>query len=247
MEKSTMDLSKAYDCIPHDLLIAKLECYGIDKASLTLVLDYLSRRKQRAKIGSSFSSWYDITIGVPQGSILGPLLFNIFINDLFLFIEKSEVCNFADDNTLFSGNKNLDCVFSNLNSDLNNVIEWFKINSLKANPGKFQFMVLGANKNDSFHLNVAGKVIPSSSEVKLLGITNDNELKFRKNIDELCRKASYKLHALQRIRRYLSVDKARILANAFIDSQFNNAPLIWMFAGKTLLNKVCKFIIECYK
>jgi len=235
-----MDLSKAYDCIPHDLLIAKLECYGIDKASLTLVLDYLSRRKQRAKIGSSFSSWYDITISVPQGSILGPLLFNIFINDLFLFIEKSEVCNFADDNTLFSGNKNLDCVFSNLNSDLNNVIEWFKINSLKANPGKFQFMVLGANKNDSFHLNVAGKVIPSSSEVKLLGITIDNELKFKKHIDELCRKASYKLHALQRIRRYLSVDKARILANAFIDSQFNYAPLIWMFAGKTLLNKICK-------
>ena len=95
-------------------------------------------------------------------------------------------------------------VFSNLNSDLSNVIDRFKINSLKANPGKFQFMALGANKNDSFNLNVAGNVIPSTSEVKLLGIMIDNELKFKKHINELCRKASYKLHALQKIRRYLS-------------------------------------------
>ena len=120
------------------------------------------------------------------------------------------------------------------------LMDWFKINSLKANPGKFQFMVLSANKNDCFNLNVAGKVILSSSEVKLLGITIDYELKFKKHINELCRKASYKLHALQRIRRYLSVHKARLLANAFIDSQFNYAPLIWMFAGKTLINKICK-------
>ena len=89
-------------------------------------------------------------------------------------ITKSEVCNFADYNTLVCGDKNLDLVFFfNLNSDLSNVMDWFKINSLKANPGKFQYMVLGANKNDCFKLNVPGKVIPSSSEVKLLGNTID--------------------------------------------------------------------------
>ena len=174
-----MDLSKAYDCIPHNLLIAKLECYGVDKASLRLLLDYLTRRKQRTKIGSSFSSWCHINTGVPQRSILGPLLFNIFINDLFFSIQKSEVCNFADDNTLFCGDKNLNLVYFNLNSDLSNVMDWFKINSPKANSRKFQFMVLGVNKNNCFNVNLAGKVIPSSNEVKLLGITIDYELKFK--------------------------------------------------------------------
>ena len=85
---------------------------------------------------------------------------------------------------------------------------------------------------------MAGKVIPSQSEVKLLGITIDYDLKFKIHINELYRKESYELHALQRIRRYLSVDKTKLLANAFIDSQFNYAPLIWMFAGKTLINKI---------
>ena len=178
-----MDLSKAYDCIPHDLLIAKLECYGIDKIGLSLILDYLSRRKQRTKIGSSYSSWYDIIRGVPQGSILGPLLFNIFINDLFFVITLSEVCNFADDNTLYSSNKEL--VFRNLESDLNNVLAWFNINSLKANPGKFQFMVLGTKKDDSFVLNIDKNKIESSTEFTLLGIKIDKQLKLKSHNEEL--------------------------------------------------------------
>ena len=143
-----MDLSKAYDCIPHELLIAKLHCYDVNNASLKMLLYYLTNRKQRTKIGSSFSSWHDIDTGVPQGSILGPLLFSIFINDLFFSITKSEVCNFADDKTLYSSNKDLDHVFNNLYYDLYNVLDWFKFISLKANPDKFQFMVLGETETN---------------------------------------------------------------------------------------------------
>ena len=106
-----MDLSKVYDCIPHDLLIGKLNAYGIGSVRLLLISDYLARRKQRTKIGSSYSSWHGITRGLPQGCLLRPLLFNIYINDLFLFIRKSGICNFADDNTLYSVGKTLKMLF----------------------------------------------------------------------------------------------------------------------------------------
>ena len=118
-----MDLFKSYDCIPHDLLIAKLNAYVIDSVGLLLISDYLSRRKQRTKIGSSYSSWHDIIRGVPRGSLLGPLLFNIFIKDLFLFIRKSGVCNIADDNTLYSVRKNIENVIYDLKTDLFGVME----------------------------------------------------------------------------------------------------------------------------
>ena len=111
-------------------------------------------------------------------------------------------------------------------------MDWFKINSMKTNPGKFQFMVLRVGNIAPFRLNLNDKIIPCSIEVKFLGITIANELKFKKHFEDLRQKTSHKLHALRRIRGYLSLEKARILANAFIDSQFIYATLIWMFAGK---------------
>ena len=97
-----MDLSKVYDCLRHDFSIAKLEAYGLGNGSLNFLLDCLTFRKQRTKVGSAFSKWSKIRRGIPQRSVLGLNLFNMFINDIFLIIEQSAIFNFADDNTLYS-------------------------------------------------------------------------------------------------------------------------------------------------
>ena len=135
-----MDLSKAYDCLPLDLLIAKFEAYGISKSGLNFLLSYLSNRKQRTKVNSPYSDWHDIIRGVPQGSILGPLLFNLFINDLFLFVERTNICNFADDNTMYRCD--LEFILEDLQHDMKILLNWFKGNSMKPNPKKFHFIIL---------------------------------------------------------------------------------------------------------
>ena len=100
------DLSKAFDCLVHDFLIAKLEAYGFTYESLKLINSYLTDRKHRTKINSSYSSFLDLLIGVPQGSILGPLLFNIYISDLFLFLGDDNVVSYADDTTPYAMKEN---------------------------------------------------------------------------------------------------------------------------------------------
>ena len=127
------DLSKAFDCISHSLLIAKLEAYGFEKSALKLIYDYLKSRPQRTKIGGSYSSWCEILSGVPQGSILGPLLFNIFINDIFFFLDKTKVANYADDNTTYTVECDIMTLLKSLESDTYTVLNWFRCNEMQSN------------------------------------------------------------------------------------------------------------------
>ena len=170
-----MDLSKAYDCIPHDLLIAKLAAYGLDKTSLLLILDYLKNRKQRVKVKSTFSFFLEIFQGIPQGSILGPILFNIFRNDLLLSYQITEICNFADDNTLHKCNSSIEKVNFNLEKGLHFILCWFKNNGMVvtvANPDKFQLMFLGREAlNKTIEMKIENTTIKSIDQVRrLLGV-----------------------------------------------------------------------------
>ena len=99
------DLPKAFNCIPHDLIIAKLEAYGSHIDTLKLIHDYLSNKKQRVKVNDTYSSWKDIFFGFPQRSILGPSLFNIHLCDLFYFSEDSDIASYADDTAIYTVNE----------------------------------------------------------------------------------------------------------------------------------------------
>ncbi|XP_057296156.1 uncharacterized protein LOC130625097 [Hydractinia symbiolongicarpus] len=238
-----MDLSKAFDSIDHGLLISKLAAYGFDRKSLYLMKSYLSGRFQRTKICSSFSEWLSIVFGVPQGSILGPLLFNIFINDLLLFIEKTDICNFADDNTIYTCGSQVNEVIADLQHDLNNVLAWFENNQLVANPAKFQMMFLACPHSNTLSLRINNNFLVSSESVKLLGITIDRCLTFNEHISNLCKKGNSNVRCVYRIRRFISFEQSKLLLNSNILSIFTYCPIIWMYCSAVQY----KLIISTHK
>ena len=229
------DLSKAFDTLNHELLIAKLSAYGFDENSLTFIYSYLRNRKQRTKIGSASSSWKYLKKGVPQGSILGPLLFNIFLNDIFLFTEKIKIANYADDNTSYSVDDDIDSLLDTLQKETNIILNWFQLNEMKANNDKCHLIT---TSNSSSSVTLGNKTINSASSVNLLGILIDQKITFSEHIIQLCKNGNQKLHALARVAKYLSKEKLKILMNTFIESQFRYCSLIWMFHSRTLNNKI---------
>ena len=126
------DLSKAFCCLPHELLLAKLHAYGFSIAALRLIHSYLTNRKQRTKVNLSYSPWEEILFGVPQGSILGPLLFNIFLCDLFFIMNETDFASYADDNTPYRTANTLDEVIQSLERDSMMLLQWLFDNQMKA-------------------------------------------------------------------------------------------------------------------
>ena len=182
------DLSKAFDCICHDLLVAKLHAYGLSLPALKMIQDYLLNRKQRTKVGSSYSSWENIISGVPQGSILGPHFFNIFLCDLFLEHEECCFTNYADDTTPYVVANNTEEVMENLTNVTQKLFTWFANNQMKANHDKCHLLL---STQEEANIQIANTTIKCSQP--------DNKLKFDKHVENKCQKASRKLNALARV------------------------------------------------
>ena len=180
-------------------------------ASLFFLLkDYLTNCKERNKVEPSYSHWFEFIRGIPKGCILGPLLFNIFVNEIFFQIQKSNICNFADDNTLYYCRQDLQAVNENL--------------TYPENPKKLQFMILSKTRRPKYNLLII-QMLKESANMELEKLIIDQTLSFENIIAKLYQTASYKLYALSRISKHLTFEKARVLENAFVDSQFNYVPL----------------------
>ena len=144
-----MDLSKAFGSLNHGLLLAKrhmrdiMEAYGLDNNAVSFMRSYVTNRPQHCKINNSFSEWAKISAGVLQGSILGPLLFNIFINDILLFLQKCNLANYADDSTMYASEKCVSTIIDSLSHEFTILSKWFYNNFMDLNPDKCSFILLG--------------------------------------------------------------------------------------------------------
>ena len=231
------DLSKAFDCILHDLFIAKLAAYGFDYNSLQMLQSYLLNRKQRTKINNAYSKYCETLFGIPQGSILGSLLFNIYICDMFYDINDCDIASYADDNTPYASSRNFNTLIKKLEESTKNLFQWFRKNHMKANAGKCHLLITG---NYEISVNINEFEIESSKKEKLLGISIDTRLSFEHHITSPCKKSSQQFYALARIDHYVDFEKRRSLMKAFAISQFNYCPLIWMFHNRALNNRINK-------
>ena len=196
----------------------------------------MSNRKQRVKTNSSFSSFQNIIGGVPQGSLLGPLLFNIFPTDIFLFC-PTEIASYVDDNTPYATGVCLEKTLPKVEKASNTLFKWFSNNYMVANADKCHLLT---STSKEVSVKIENEMIKKSLQEKLLGTVIDDRLTFESHVKNLCKKTGQKLHALPRIANYMNISKKRSIMNAFILVQSSYYPLIWMFHSRKLNHRINK-------
>ena len=231
---ASLDLSKAFDSIDHSQLLQKLTDIGLGKSLVEWTKSYLTNRTQKTKFSTVTSETATVTSGVPQGSILGPILFIIFTNDLVTaFSDETHVVSYADDTQLLETGKTIEEVKEKLERTINTAQNWYKKNSLMSNPAKTEIIIFRTKQGKKHNITI--KVEENGEEVelkpadciKVLGVHLDECLEFNKQVKHVQGKATAATKNLYRIRDLLPVMYKMMLYDGLIASHFNYADVIW--------------------
>ena len=238
-----VDLEKAFDTVNHAILLKKLEHYGIRGPAQSWFSSYLESRKQKVVFDGTSSPLLNISCGVPQGSILGPLLFLIYINDMHTAVKFSTVYHFADDTNLLYHHKNPKVLRKHMNSDLKLLYNWLCANRLSLNVSKTEFIIFRPPKltlSSRITLTLNRTTIFESTKIKYLGVILDNKLTWKHHIFELCKKLNRAVGMLYKIRR-LNCNTSLLLSLYFsiFQSHLTYGICLWGNADPTILNKIC--------
>ena len=253
-----LDLSKAFDTVSHDRLIQKLGTIGFSQPTINWFSSYLSNRFQVTSIGLEQSSTQPVHVGVPQGSILGPLLFLIYVNEIPSTVNSCDISLYADDTVLFCSAKTTIELEQKLNSDLQNLSRWFGANRLTLNTSKCKFMVFGSNaklaKLQNINLLINNRPLNRVESFKYLGITLNQTLSWSDHIEALFTKVNQSLGIIRRVKHLLTVGSRRTLVNSLVMPIFDYADFVWGDKNNSVLmnnlqvlhNKAAKIILDAH-
>ena len=235
-----VDFKKAFDVIDHDLLLRKLFFYGMSDNALQLLQSYLTSRQQCVIVGTKTSSLSTLKFGVPQGSVLGPILFSLYINDLPLYMEA--LCElFADDTSLHNHHKNLDTLMNSLQHSVDNLINWTEMNHMALHPDKTKFMLVTTRQkrqnllSNLPPLTIKSDIIQEVQNHKVLGIIIDNNLSWTPHMNTLCKKISTKVFQLSRLKHFVNFRVRKLFFTSHIQSLIDYGSTLWDSASQNTL------------
>lgn len=235
------DLKKCFDTIDHNLLFLKLERYGILDNELLWFKDYLSGRSQTVAINGCMSEFKEILTGVPQGSVLGPFLFLIFINDLPDCLHRTASNMYADDTEIHASGETITEVNSILQQDVDNIAMWFYNNKLVVNSSKSYCMLVSSNRNvvsDALDIYVHGAKIEQVQSIRYLGLHPDSMLSWSVHIMKLCNKIAPKVGLLRRLKHIVPVECLKNIYQTTVQCHIDYCITIWGFTSSAYLDKV---------
>ena len=224
-----IDLSKAFDTISHRGLVNELELYGIKNQELDLIKDYLAHRSQHTSIDGVLSEPQEINFGVPQGSVLGPIFFLLFMNDITKVINHSQICLFADDTVIYNSNQDVDTLEYELQEDLNGVSKWLNNNELTINIKKSKVVCFSTHsrKVDNINLKINDQTLDIVDSYKYLGLILDSKMSFQKHLYHISGHVNYKLRKLKEIRHNIKNPTAVTIFKSLIKPHLDYCDIIW--------------------